>query len=84
MTVQFILKNGKPEWAVLPYDEFLKLIDAVDMLENQVLHVEAEERMNATAQETVSHEQLLEDLGITETDLSDIEIDVDNDGNAGA
>ncbi|BAU63226.1 hypothetical protein STA3757_05860 [Stanieria sp. NIES-3757] len=31
---QFITKNGKKEFAVLPYDEFLKLQEMLEDLEN--------------------------------------------------
>ena len=38
MSVQIIEKNGKPEWAVLPYEEYLRLVTEVEMLQNiQVL-----------------------------------------------
>jgi DNA-binding XRE family transcriptional regulator len=34
MTVQIIEKNGKPEWAVLPYDEYRRLLAHVEMLQD--------------------------------------------------
>ena len=33
-TIQIIERNGKPEWAVLPYEEYLKLIEQVELLED--------------------------------------------------
>jgi DNA-binding XRE family transcriptional regulator len=31
---QLIERDGKPEWAVLPYDEYLKLLENAEMLED--------------------------------------------------
>lgn len=32
--IQLIERNGKPEWAVLPYEEYLRLIEQAEMLED--------------------------------------------------
>ena len=32
--IQIIERNGKPEWAVLPYEEYLKLIEQTELLED--------------------------------------------------
>jgi DNA-binding XRE family transcriptional regulator len=32
--IQIIERNGKPEWAVLPYEEYLKLIEQAELLED--------------------------------------------------
>ena len=34
MKVQIIEKNGKPEWAVIPYREYQRLSDAAEMAED--------------------------------------------------
>jgi len=34
MTVQLIEKNGKPEWAVIPYEDYRRLIASAEMLED--------------------------------------------------
>ena len=34
MSVQIITQNGKPEWAVLPYEEYLQLVEQAEMLED--------------------------------------------------
>lgn len=34
MSVQIIEKNGQPEWAVLPYEEYQRLVAAVEMLQD--------------------------------------------------
>lgn len=32
--IQLIERNGKPEWAVLPYEEYLLLVEQAEMLED--------------------------------------------------
>jgi DNA-binding XRE family transcriptional regulator len=32
--IQLIERNGKPEWAVLPYEEYLQLVEQAEMLED--------------------------------------------------
>jgi DNA-binding XRE family transcriptional regulator len=32
--IQIIERNGKPEWAVLPYEDYLKLIEQAELLED--------------------------------------------------
>jgi DNA-binding XRE family transcriptional regulator len=32
--IQLIERNGKPEWAILPYEEYLKLLEQAEMLED--------------------------------------------------
>jgi len=34
VSVQVIKQNGQPEWAVLPYDEYLRLVEQAEMLED--------------------------------------------------
>jgi len=34
MSVQLINQNGQPEWAVLPYEEYLRLVEQAEMLED--------------------------------------------------
>ena len=46
MNTQIIKKNGKPEWAVLPYEEYLRLLDATEDAEDLVLYKEAMARQD--------------------------------------
>jgi DNA-binding XRE family transcriptional regulator len=32
--IQLIERDGKPEWAILPYEEYLKLVEQAEMLED--------------------------------------------------
>ena len=34
MSVQVIKKNGKPEWAIIPYEEYQRLIEEAEMLQD--------------------------------------------------
>lgn len=34
MSVQFIEKNGRPEWAVVPYEEYQRLVEQAEMLQD--------------------------------------------------
>jgi DNA-binding XRE family transcriptional regulator len=34
MTVQIINKDGRPEWAVLPYDEYVRLKEEAEMMQD--------------------------------------------------
>jgi len=34
MNVQIINKNGRPEWAVIPYDEYIRLKEEAEMLQD--------------------------------------------------
>jgi len=36
MSVQFIKQGDQPEWAVIPYKEYLKLVEKAEMLEDTV------------------------------------------------
>lgn len=33
-SVQFIARDGRPEWAVLPYETYLHLIEEVEILQD--------------------------------------------------
>jgi DNA-binding XRE family transcriptional regulator len=52
MKAQFIEKNSEPEWAVVPYAEYLRLIEAKEMLEDIVAFDAA---IGATDEEIIPH-----------------------------
>jgi len=35
MSIQIIKKNGKPEWAVIPYDEYIKIQELIEDIEDE-------------------------------------------------
>jgi DNA-binding XRE family transcriptional regulator len=38
VSAQILKKDGKPEWAVLPYDEYRKLLDAAEVSEDVAVY----------------------------------------------
>ncbi len=55
MSVQVIEKNGKPEWAVLPFEDYERLVAAAEMLEDIRDYDEAKQRL-AAGEEVVPSE----------------------------
>jgi DNA-binding XRE family transcriptional regulator len=47
MSVQVIQKNGKPEWAVLPYEEYERLVEEAEMLQDVQAYDEAKKAVAA-------------------------------------
>jgi DNA-binding XRE family transcriptional regulator len=47
MNVQVIEKRGKPEWAVIPYEEYLLLVANAEMLEDVQAYDEARQKLAA-------------------------------------
>jgi DNA-binding XRE family transcriptional regulator len=41
MNIQLIQKDGKPEWAVIPYDLYLQFLEEADFIEDLILLEEA-------------------------------------------
>ena len=46
MNIQIIEKNGKPEWAVIPYKRFLHLSENADLQEDLRLYQKASSKKN--------------------------------------
>jgi len=47
MNVQVIEKGGKPEWAVIPYEEYERLLEAVEMAEDVRVYDEAKQAIGS-------------------------------------
>ena len=45
MTVQIIKKNGKPEWAVLPYEMYQRMVEDTEMLQDVRAYDEAKKAL---------------------------------------
>jgi DNA-binding XRE family transcriptional regulator len=58
MTAQIIKKGEQPEWAVIPYEEYLELLEKAEMLEDTI----ALERAIATPDEEAVPQALIEKL----------------------
>jgi antitoxin StbD len=69
-----VLKNNVPACVLVKPERYEEMIE---MLEDYALFFEAEKRMkNAVSKGFISQEQILNELGIRESDLDD-EVDVD-------
>ena len=55
MKAQIIEKDSEPEWAVVPYAEYLRLVEAREMLDDINAYDEA---MAADEEETLPHEMV--------------------------
>jgi DNA-binding XRE family transcriptional regulator len=47
MTAQVIQKDGKPEWAVIPYEEYRRLLEASEMLRDIAAYDAAKDEVSA-------------------------------------
>ena len=56
MSVQIIEKDGRPEWAVLPYDEYERLRAAMEMLQDIQAYDEARQALAAGEEELIPAE----------------------------
>jgi DNA-binding XRE family transcriptional regulator len=45
MSVQVIEKNGQPEWAVIPYEQYQRYVEAMEMLADITAFDEAKQRI---------------------------------------
>ena len=55
MSVQVIEKDGRPEWAVLPYEEYQRLVEEAEMLQDVQAYDEAK-RAVAAGEEVIPSE----------------------------
>lgn len=56
MTVQLIERNGKPEWAVLPYEDYLQLVEQAEMLQDIQEYDRAKAELESGKQELIPSE----------------------------
>lgn len=47
MSVQIIERDGKPEWAVIPYEEYERLMEAAEVLQDVRVYDEAKQSIAA-------------------------------------
>ena len=53
MSTQIIERNGKPEWAVVPYKEYLKLIEQAELLQDIRDYDEVKEHIATGSEELI-------------------------------
>lgn len=56
MNVQIIEKNGRPEWAVIPYDDYQKLLDVLEDKADVAAIAEMRERIRSGEEELIPAE----------------------------
>jgi len=72
---KIVMKNNQPACVLVNPERYEAM---VEMLEDYVLFFEAEQRLkNAEAEGFISGEQVLDDLGINETELDDVDVDIE-------
>ena len=70
-----VVKNNKPACILVSPDRYELLLEHI---EDKILLEEAEKRMaNRNPNEDLSYEQVLDDLKIDESDLDEIDVDLD-------
>ncbi|KOA19126.1 hypothetical protein CLHOM_25070 [Clostridium homopropionicum DSM 5847] len=72
---KIVVKNNKPACVLITPETYQEMIE---IIENYNLYVEAEKRMkNASVNDFVSSDDVLQELGIKKDELNDIEVDIE-------
>lgn len=72
---KIVMKNNRPACVLISPSKYEALME---MLSDYIVQEEAEARMASfAAEETVSHEEMMKSLGITEDDLSDVDVEIE-------
>ena len=73
--VKIVLKNNTPVGVIVEPNRYEKM---VEMLEDYALYFEAERRMKSASDTGLrSQEQVMSSLGISDSDLDDVDMDID-------
>ncbi|WNY26467.1 hypothetical protein [Methanolapillus ohkumae] len=69
--MKFVFKNNQPIGVILSIEQFEEMRE---IIENQALLIEAERRIqNSKGKKTITHEEMLLELGISKADLEDMD-----------
>ena len=72
---KIVIKNNKPTCVLLSPAHYESLIEA---LSDYMLYTEAENRMrNNSDLENLSHEEVMSELGISQDDLDDVDVEIE-------
>lgn len=70
-----VMKNNKPACVLMSPGKYESLME---MLSDYILQEEAEARMESfDPSETMSQQEVMESLGITDADLADVEVEIE-------
>ena len=72
--VKIVLKNNSAACVLVEPERYQDMVEA---LEDYALYFEAERRMKNAGGKSISHAQVLEDLGISEDELEDVEVEIE-------
>ena len=72
---KIVVKNNQPACVLLSPAQYESLME---MLSDSLLYTEAEKRMAANNDsENLSHEAVMKELGVTQEDLDEIDVEID-------
>jgi antitoxin StbD len=72
---KIVLKNNSPACVLLTPEKYEQMLETI---ENYRLFVEAEKRMaNAKSEDFIPSDKAMQELGISETDLETIDVDIE-------
>lgn len=72
---KIVLKNNSPACVLLTPEAYEQMLETI---EEYRLLMEAEKRMeNAKSEDFISHEKLLDELGINKTDLDNTDVEIE-------
>ena len=70
-----VVKNNKPACVLISPERYEFLIEQIS---DKLLFEEEERRMsNWNASSDITHEELMKEMGITEADLNDVDVDIE-------
>jgi PHD/YefM family antitoxin component YafN of YafNO toxin-antitoxin module len=72
--VKYVLKNNEPISVLMSPSRYEEMMEA---LEDYVLYFEAEKRVAAAKGKYVTSDEVLVELGISDSDLDDIEVEIE-------
>lgn len=72
---KIVIKNNKPACVLISPSQYENLME---MLSDYMLYTESETRMaNNNPNDNISHEALMEELGITQEDLDGVDVEIE-------
>jgi len=73
--IKIVLKNNSPACVLLTPETYEQMLETI---EEYRLYLEAEKRMeNAKPEDFISHDKVLDELGINKTDLDNTEVEIE-------
>lgn len=72
---KIVLKNNSPACVLLTPEAYEQMMETIGEYR---LYLEAEKRMeNVKPEDYISHEKVLEELGINDSDLTDVDVEIE-------